>query len=107
MLVNAIKYTPQDGRILIRLSANETELLMTIQNSGAPIDPELIRWINAAPEGPALFSKPPRTGFGLLIIKKIVQLHRFSFQVVAAAHGNKFVLGMPVYQFTPQLAEQV
>ena len=107
MLVNAIKYTPQAGRILIRLSANETELLMTIQNSGAPIDPELIRWINAAPEGPALFSKPPRTGFGLLIIQKIVQLQRFSFQVVAAAHGNKFVLGMPVYQFTPQLAEQV
>jgi signal transduction histidine kinase len=108
MLVNAIKYTPQDGRIFIQLSSNKNELVMTIQNSGAPIDPEVIRWINAAPEGPALFAKPPQTGFGLLIIKKIVQLHQFSFQVAAlAAQGNKVVLGMPVYQFTPQFAEQV
>jgi signal transduction histidine kinase len=107
MLVNAIKYTPQDGNIFIQLISHEKELVLTIQNSGAPIDPEVIKWINAAPEGSAVFAKPPQTGFGLLIIKKIAQLHQFSFHVaVSEAYGNTVVLGMPVYQFKQKVAGQ-
>jgi signal transduction histidine kinase len=102
LLVNAFKYTPEYGKINIRLMTQGTELVLSVQNSGAAMSKEVVQWINTEPA--TVITKPRKTGFGLLIMKRIAQLHRFSLKVdTNADSGNQFILRMPLYQIAPSV----
>lgn len=100
LLVNALKYTPNNGSLRVGLTTSDAEIVVRIQNSGKPVNRDIQQWINAGSSEVAIRNKPPQTGFGLLIIKKIVQLHCFAFNVSGAAEeGNCFELKMPLHLF--------
>lgn len=101
LISNAIKYTPEGGRISVELAAADGQAILRVSDNGYGIP---------ANQLPALFSRYHRlpgassvgikgSGLGLLIVKEIVQAHGGT---VAAAsdgvpgHGSTFTVKIPL-----------
>jgi two-component system phosphate regulon sensor histidine kinase PhoR len=72
---NALKFTPEDGDVRIRLSASDDEVMVAVEDSGPGIDPSEIdrvfeRFYKADRSRTAAGS-----GLGLAIAKHLIQLH--------------------------------
>jgi signal transduction histidine kinase len=92
LVVNAVAYTREGGKALIRLDRIEEELVFRIENEGEPLRADLIGWLNGT-EG----VRPARPAIGLTIVRKIMALHEFPFRVeVLPGHINRFSFSMPV-----------
>jgi signal transduction histidine kinase len=103
LLVNAVRHTPVNGTIRIQAVKERGEVVLQVQSSGEQINAAIHQWINTKGGENDISAKPSGTGFGLLIIKKIIQLHGFSFQVdSSSAGGNTFTLRMPEHRFVQQ-----
>ena len=101
LLSNAIKYTGDDGRISVTLTREGTRGLITVQDTGAGIAPDLL---------PTLFAKYHRlpgeasrsaggTGLGLLIAKEIVEGHGGTITATSSGvpgEGTAFVIDVPL-----------
>jgi signal transduction histidine kinase len=99
LLSNAIKYTDA-GTITLSLHADVERARLTVTDTGAGIDPELI---------PTLFAKyhrlsgdatraAPGTGLGLLIAKEIVEAHGGHITATSTGvngEGTSFVIDIP------------
>lgn len=99
---NALKYSPDDSTISIKLSRRNRHLEFEISNSGQGIDPERL---------PHIFDRFYRAdssrtthsqkgyGLGLSLAKKIVELHRGELSASSAPdHITTFTVLLPVYQ---------
>jgi two-component system NtrC family sensor kinase len=100
LLSNATKYTPDEGTITLSLESDDMRARITVQDTGAGIDPA---------HQPSLFAKFHRlpgqatraaggTGLGLLIAKEIVEGHGGSISVQSsgvAGEGTTFVVELP------------
>ena len=90
LLANAIKYTPAGGRVRVRLSETETQLVLEISDSGIGIPEseqgklftEFFRASNAK-----AFSSSG-TGLGLTIVKAAVEQHRGSVEMDSREGGG-------------------
>jgi signal transduction histidine kinase len=101
VLSNAIKYTPDEGRITISLVCVAGRARFTVHDTGPGISPELL---------PTLFAKYHRlageatrvvggTGLGLVIAKEIVEGHGGTISVSStgvAGEGTTFVIEVPM-----------
>ena len=97
LVVNAIKYTPRNGLIKVSLCNTGKTLLFKIQNSGQMLNTQMVNWFNNENEPSLLSNRPSNAGIGLVIVKKIVQIHQFKCEVAIDEHnGNTFVISMPV-----------
>ena len=97
LVVNAIKYTPQNGLIHVSLLKEQEMLIFKIQNSGQPVSRLMIDWFNNSNDTNLLSNRPSNKGLGLVIVKKILQLHRFKYEVVSKDDsGNSFIIHIPV-----------
>ncbi|AWB43742.1 two-component sensor histidine kinase [Paenibacillus sp. CAA11] len=98
LLYNSIKFTPRGGKILLRLSSTETKVRMEISDTGIGMDPEDLphifeRFFKA---DKARSVSGGGSGLGLSIVKKIVELHEGSIQVVSQqGAGTTFTLELP------------
>lgn len=100
LVQNAVSNTPENGTIKIALAVeNNKELIFEIQNTGSPLSEELIEWINNPEEETILGTNwSSGSGVGLLIVKKILQLHNSSLKVLKGNNiGNSFVFSLPIY----------
>jgi signal transduction histidine kinase len=96
LLLNAIKYSPQGGRVDVELSREERDVVIEVRDHGIGI-----------PESdlPHLFSpffrannvgEIPGTGLGLAIAARAVEMHRGNIDVHSAVgRGTTFVLRFP------------
>ena len=101
-LDNARKFTPPDGRILVRVSTQVPMLHIDIQDSGEGIDPATQR---------KLFERFYRvdptddrsgSGLGLAIVKSIAEAHGGSVYVHSkVGEGSTFGIRFPLAQDTP------
>lgn len=99
LLINAIKYTPENGSIKVSVVKEDFELTFKIENSGEILNPQLLEWINTSDETNPAHNRPAKSGIGLVIVKKILHLHQYSFKAEAiAGTGNRFTIVMPVLQ---------
>ncbi len=97
LMVNAIKYTPQNGSIKISLTTQGSTLIFNIQNSGTNLSRQMMDWFNNSSDQNLLSNRPANTGLGLVIVKKILQLHQFKYELVSAGDsGNIFVIYIPI-----------
>lgn len=104
LLDNAIKYTPEDGRIELSVVSEGNEAVFRIRDTGEGIDPSLL------PVLFDLFTQADRTldrakgglGIGLSLVKRLVELHGGHVEVSSSGinQGSEFVVRLPLMPAT-------
>jgi signal transduction histidine kinase len=92
LVVNALAYTPEGGRIALTLGRVGHELVFSMENEGAALSDELLAWVNE-PDA----SRPSRPAVGLTIVRKILLLHGYGFRVESVGGRNRFEVRMGIY----------
>ncbi len=96
LLVNAVRYTPAGGSITVTATANETEVIVTVADTGVGLKPDDLRRVFEmfAQVGEA---KHGGLGIGLALVKGLVELHGGSVEARSngAGHGAEFAVRLP------------
>jgi two-component system sensor histidine kinase VicK len=96
---NALKFTPDDGRIVVSVTPHSSAVRITVADEGIGIPEELQphlfeRFTPARRRG---LRGEPTTGLGLSLCKTIVELHGGSITVVSAeGKGSTFTVEIPI-----------
>ena len=97
---NAIKFTPNDGRILVRISRGNRQARVEVEDTGIGIEPHFLPFIfdrfrQADPSSTRRFGG---MGLGLTIVKELVQLHGGTVEAVSKGQGlgSTLTLEFPV-----------
>ena len=98
LLVNAIKYTPEKGKIRVSLQHESDQIIFDVADTGIGIpandQAHIFEKFYRAKNAPADI---PGTGLGLSIVKSIVENHHGRIWVESVhGHGSKFVVMLPV-----------
>jgi signal transduction histidine kinase len=99
LLDNAVKYSPEPGRVEVTLMRREGELLLQVADRGVGIDPRKLgmifeKFYRCEDE---LTRRTTGTGIGLSIVKHIAEAHRGRIEVRSApGQGSVFTLSLPL-----------
>jgi PAS domain S-box-containing protein len=100
LLENAIKYTPDDGRIWITLTAEDRDLVIHVQDTGIGIPPAMLSRIFDLFTQVQAASTPAQSGLGigLALVKDLVELHGGSVQARSdgPGEGSVFTVRLPL-----------
>jgi signal transduction histidine kinase len=97
LLGNAVKFTPAGGHIGVRVGEEAGEALLSVEDSGPGVRPELLPHIfEPFARDPAL-GEHGGLGIGLALVKRLVELHGGSVQVenLPAQRGARFTVRLP------------
>ncbi len=105
LLVNAVKYTPVNGKITVNLRAEGEQVIFEVADTGVGIPPmdqphifEKFYRASNAPKG------TPGTGLGLAIVKSIVENHEGRIWLESVVgQGTKFIVVLPTFT-EPEMA---
>jgi len=98
LVTNALKYTPEEGSVWVRLVASEAEVAFSVQDTGYGIAPEdqeqvfrrFYRVRNAKTR------QIVGTGLGLPIVKRIVEVHHGRIKLESTpGEGSTFTVYLP------------
>jgi signal transduction histidine kinase len=104
LLSNAIKYTPEGGKILIEATSDQTEVLITVSDTGLGINPDEQERV-FEPFFRSSFERrfPQGLGLGLTIARDLVEAHGGWLEVSSKpGEGSIFVVHLPI-DFEPIL----
>jgi signal transduction histidine kinase len=105
---NALKNTAAGGIINATVKVDGGYVLFNIENNGSIIQPDVFNWINSFPSNtPGLLGRPQKTGLGLVIVQKILQLHDSFLSIRREEGHNNFSFSLPVHKFSGQEVERV
>jgi CheY-like chemotaxis protein/anti-sigma regulatory factor (Ser/Thr protein kinase) len=98
LLDNAIRYTPADGRIELRLRARGGQACLSVRDSGPGIDAALLpRLFEPFVQGArSIDRRAGGLGIGLTLVKRLVELHRGTIDVRSSAEGTLFEIDLPL-----------
>jgi len=109
LIDNAAKYTEPGGSIEIRLDAANGSAVMSVQDSGIGLSPEMI------PKVFDLFSQVHKSvdgargglGIGLSVVKRLIELHGGSIEVASAGlrQGATFTVRVPLAEAAAESME--
>ena len=107
LIGNALKFTPQGGKITVHITENDQEVQVSVSDTGKGISEELHELIfdKFFQAKNQTIKKPVGTGLGLAICKRIVEMHqgkiwveselekgsRFTFTIPNFAPGNRLI----------------
>lgn len=98
LIDNAIKFTPHEGEITVRLRQAEKEVVIEVHDNGIGIPPESKQGLFDIDNVPGRHGTDgePSTGLGLAIVKQIVSAHkgRIHFESTPNA-GTTFYVHLP------------
>lgn len=103
MVVNAYHYTPENGRISIRLQTVDGEVQVDVVDNGIgipPADQERVFERFFRGEDPLVLATPG-TGLGLSIVKQLVKMHKGRIWITSTGvpgEGSTFSFTLPLYQ---------
>ena len=99
LLTNAVKFTPADQRVALRLRQDDAGVEVVVEDEGSGIPPDLL------PKVFDLFTQAEQgmdrhaggLGLGLAIVKTLVQLHGGSVgaQSDGPGRGSRFIVRLP------------
>jgi two-component system CheB/CheR fusion protein len=100
LLYNAVKFTPEHGRIAVYVECSPDHLDIRIVDTGIGIDAERLPGLfepNQRPRHLAL-SGPSRLGLGLRIVSQIVEAHggEVAVESPGLGRGSTFSVRLPV-----------
>jgi two-component system CheB/CheR fusion protein len=99
LLNNAVKFTPADGRIAVKLVAEPRELVLTVRDNGQGIDssflPHIFEIFRQADS--AANRSQSGMGIGLAVVQQLVELHGGSVTAHSdgIGHGASFTIHLP------------
>lgn len=101
LLNNAVKFTPQGGRINVSLKNAGESAIVIIQDNGIGMEPEVVRHIfDKFYQGDSSRSCEGN-GLGLALVKRIVELSNGSIQVNSEPGiGSEFTIYLPLMTYT-------
>jgi signal transduction histidine kinase len=99
LLDNAVKFSPENGNVTLRIEPQEDQLVIKITDSGPGIDEEEINHIfdryRRADKGSR---KVDGLGLGLAIVKKILEVHEMEIKVESEVNnGTTFSFAIPFF----------
>jgi len=100
LLTNAIKFTPPEGRVLLKTEHVAGRARVTVTDSGAGISPEFLPFVfdRFRQEDGAATREHAGLGLGLSIVRHVVELHGGT--VIASSEGEgkgaSFVVELPI-----------
>ena len=98
LITNAAKYTPPGGRISVRAAADETGLVIEVEDTGIGIPPEEQERIfeRFARAEQAEVQEQSGTGLGLSLVREIAEIHDGQVSVVSSpGAGSTFSFRLP------------
>ncbi|HLL73915.1 MAG TPA: PAS domain S-box protein [Pyrinomonadaceae bacterium] len=105
LLSNAIKFTPKDGRVQVLLARVDSQLEVTVSDSGQGIAPEFIPYVfdRFRQADPTTTRTHGGLGLGLAIVRHLVELHGGSVRAesAGAARGATFRVLLPLLAMHP------
>ncbi len=96
LIDNAIKYTPEGGRVTVNVTRRNEEIAITVTDTGIGIAPEELPriWERLYRIDPSRHERG--LGLGLTLVKAIVQAHHGRITVDSlVGHGSTFTLHFP------------
>jgi len=77
LLSNAVKFTPPDGHVQVRVERIEPSLVLTVQDDGPGIQPEILPYIfDRFRQGDSSTTRSHKgLGLGLAIVRHLVEMH--------------------------------
>ena len=97
LLGNAAKFTPFGGRIRVRLAEQAGEAVLTVEDSGPGVRPDLLPHIFELFSRDAAAGDPGGLGIGLALVRRLVELHGGSVQAenLVPQGGARFTVRLP------------
>lgn len=98
---NALKYTPENGRISIHFTLDKNNIGVHVSDTGHGISQEDLSKLfqKFGRLSDAKISKTPGTGLGLYITKQIVELHKGTIGVQSeVGKGSTFSIFLPILE---------
>jgi signal transduction histidine kinase len=108
LVENAIKYTPAQGKVNIRMWPKQDRMVIEVRDTGSGISPmDQPRLFEKFYRGAQQGSKEQHgTGLGLAIVKSIAERHGGQVWVESQlGKGSAFFLAIPLHQATPEVAK--
>ncbi len=100
LLTNAAKFTPDGGRIEVRVEAAGGEALIGVRDSGVGIAPEMLPQVFDlfTQANTALDRAQGGLGLGLTLVRELVKLHGGGIEARSAGlgQGSEFILRLPL-----------
>ena len=100
ILTNALKYTPEGGRVIVKLEASGDDALIRVSDDGVGIAPERIGTIFElfAQAENAIGRSQGGMGIGLALVRNLVELHGGSVYAKSdgLGRGSEFVIRLPL-----------
>lgn len=100
LLHNALKYTPEQGKVQVRLSLDGAgqQVHLSVADTGPGIDPLLLPHLFERFTQAEARSDLPSTGIGLALTWELVQLHGGGIEVQShPGQGSTFVVTLPYH----------
>jgi signal transduction histidine kinase len=105
LLANAIKFTPEGGRVTVRIESSSDHMAVTVVDTGCGISSDLLphvfeRFRQAAD---ATTQRHTGLGLGLGIVRELVELHGGTVHAGSpgVGHGATFTVRLPTGGSTP------
>ena len=98
LMDNALKFTPEGGKVAVQLKPSDRQVEITIKDSGPGIPKEQQSLIFQRYRQVKSEKQEEGVGLGLAIVKKILELHDASIKVLSMPNeGAAFSFSLPVY----------
>jgi signal transduction histidine kinase/ActR/RegA family two-component response regulator len=99
LLSNSVKFTPQGGRVWVRLFHDNNEVVLVVEDNGQGIDPAFIENVfEMFRQGDARASREHTgLGIGLALVQQLVKLHQGSITAYSNGDGKgaRFTVRLP------------
>lgn len=98
LLDNALKFTPENGKISLNISSTNKDVKIEVSDTGPGIKESEQSLIFDRYRQSRKLQKSDGVGLGLAIVKKIMELHNTSIKVISSPNqGSTFQFHLPSY----------
>ena len=108
---NAVKFTPENGRVVVKAWRNDNHVNIAISDTGIGIDPQFVPYIfdRFRQADGSTTRLHGGLGLGLAIVKHLVLLHQGTIEVASPGEhqGSTFTVALPIAGEEDQVSAEV